>query len=123
MTKNQQRCMCFQLFSTICNVKDRQSNNQKFTFPFPILITQICRSWMHDDDYIDVYNERILIALESKTIPYCASLQIDWIEKMAKPTFLLFHRSLPKKKRMMSNSLRKSHPKTIGHLWSKFEKV
>jgi len=70
MTKNQQFYMCFQLFSTICNVKYRQSK----TFPLPILITQICKSWMLKDEYNEIYRDRIMIVSESKTAPYFASL-------------------------------------------------
>jgi len=88
MTKNQQFCMCYQLFSTICNVKDRESKNKdreskkhKVIFPFPILIAQIYKSWMLEDEYNEIYRDRIMIASESKTVPYFASLQIDWTEE------------------------------------------
>ena len=48
----------------------------------PILITQISRSWIHVDEYYVVYPERILIALDRKTVPYFASLQVDWTKEM-----------------------------------------
>ena len=82
MTKNQQFCMCYKLFSTTCNVKDRQSKKHKVTFPLSILITQICKSWMYENEYNEIYKYRIMIASESKTAPYFASLQIDWTEEM-----------------------------------------
>jgi len=59
MTKNQQFCMCFQLFNTICNVKDRQATKHKVIFPLSILITQIYSSWMHVDQYNDVFYEEL----------------------------------------------------------------
>ena len=74
--------MCFQLFSTICNVKDRQSKKHKVTFSLPILIIQICKSWTLEDEYNEIYRDRIMIVSESKIAPYVASLQIDWAKEM-----------------------------------------
>jgi len=69
--------MCYQLFSTICNVKDRQSEKHKVTFSLLILIIQIYKSYMIEDEYNEICRDRIMIASESKTAPYFASLQID----------------------------------------------
>ena len=104
--------MCFRLFNTICNVKDRQSKKHKVTFLLPILVTQI---WMHVDNYNDVYHEIIMIALDSKAPPYFVSIQIDWTEEIAHVDIQLFHRILLKKGMMMINSLNKSHFKIIGN--------
>ena len=74
MTKNQQFCMCYRMFSTLCNVKDRQSKKHQVTFSLPILIIQICKSWMHENEYNEIYRDKIMIASECKTAPYFASL-------------------------------------------------
>ena len=38
---------------------------------------------MLEDEYNEIYRDRIMIASESKTTSYFASLQIDCTEKMA----------------------------------------
>ena len=57
--------MCYQLFSTICNVKDRQLKKHNVTFSLPILITQICKNWMLEDEYNEIHRDTIMIASES----------------------------------------------------------
>jgi len=102
----------------MCNIKDRQSNKHKVIFSLPILITPIFRSWMLEDEYNEMNRDRVMIAIESKTTLYFASLQIDWMKETAHADIHVApSRSLPKKMRMMINILNKSHLKTIDNSW------
>ena len=82
----------------------------------PILVIQICKSWMHVDEYNNVYHERVMIALESKIASYFTFLQLYWTEEAAHVDIhVVLHWSLLKREKMMINSLNKSHIKITGN--------
>ena len=65
--------MCYTLLDTIDSVKDKRN-----TFlPLPILITQICKEWMLEDEFNHAIKDKISIQTETISSSYNASVQID----------------------------------------------
>ena len=47
-----------------------------------MLVTQICKQWILEDDFNVVMHDRVRIVHESVSSSYQTSLQIDWISAL-----------------------------------------
>ena len=70
--------MCYTLLDTIGSAK----NKQNFFLPLPILVTQICKEWMLEDEFNHAIKDKISIKAETISSSYNASAQIDWVPSM-----------------------------------------
>ena len=57
MTKEKVFCMCYILLDTIVSAKDKR----KTFMPLPILIAQICKEWMFEDEFNHAIKDKISI--------------------------------------------------------------
>ena len=78
ITKKKDFCMCHTLLDTITSDKDKR----KTFMPLPILVTQICKEWMLEDEFNHAIKEKISIQAETISSSYNASVQIDWVPSM-----------------------------------------
>ena len=61
MTKEKDFCICYIRFDTIASAKDK-----RMTFmPLPILVTQICKEWMLEDEFNHAIKDKISIQAET----------------------------------------------------------
>ena len=75
MTKEKDFCMRYILLDTIANTE----NKRKTFMPLPILVTQICKEWMLEDEFNHDRKDKISIQAETISSSYNASVQIDWV--------------------------------------------
>ena len=75
MTKEKDFYMCYTLLDTIGSSKAKW----KIFLPLPILITQICKEWMLEDEFNHVIKEKIGLQTELIFSSYNASVHIDWV--------------------------------------------
>ena len=70
--------MWYALLDTIASAKDKRKN----FMPLPILVTQIYKEWMLEDEFNHAIKDKI--SFQAKTISsfYNVSMQIDWVPSM-----------------------------------------
>ena len=100
------------LLDTILSAKDKQ----KTFMPLPILVTQICKEWMLEDEFNHTIKDKISIQTETISSSYNDSVQIDLVPSMLQEHVQLHHHHLINRKRRIMNSLINNHPKIIVHL-------
>ena len=66
--------MCRIILDTIASAKD----SRRTFLPLPILVTQICKEWILEDEFNDAMQDIVKIVHETVSSSHQASLQIDW---------------------------------------------
>ena len=87
----------------------------KTFMPLPILVTQICKEWMLEDEFNHAIKDKINIQAETISSSYNTSMQIDWVPSILQEYVLVASSHLMNQKRRMMNSLINNHLKIIMH--------
>jgi hypothetical protein len=79
MFSNFRFCMCRQLFTTICNSRHKLDTNDEAYMLLPCLITDICRTFIGDQEYDDACASYIsVLPKETITRGYNLCVQHNW---------------------------------------------
>jgi len=100
MIRERHFCMCRTLLDTIISAKDKR----KTFLPLPILVTQICKEWILDDEFNDAMQDRVKIVHETVSSSYQASYKLIGHRICYKSMLILLLRLLVNRKMKMMNS-------------------
>ena len=76
--------MCRKLLETICNVKERENENKKFTYALPVLVTKIMENWMSAEEIDHWKRKRIIVKNERMLSTYKNAIQMNWTIDLAR---------------------------------------